>query len=78
MQTWDPPSGGRVPIGIVYRAYAQSDSHPGVRYPVTLDAAGNWHCKCPDHEFRGGDCKHIRRERTHYVLWRQTPLAALL
>ena len=28
-------------------------------YTVTLDK-GVWICTCPDHEFRGHQCRHIR------------------
>jgi hypothetical protein len=38
----------------------RSETQQEVRYLVTLDDAA-FFCTCPDFQFRGGDCKHIKK-----------------
>jgi len=33
----------------------------GAIYSVTQDVFGDFSCTCPDFQFRGGTCKHIKK-----------------
>jgi uncharacterized Zn finger protein len=41
--------------------YIFSESILNEIYTVTLDSAGVFSCTCPDFQFRGNVCKHIRK-----------------
>jgi len=36
-----------------------SQSDPKRNYVVILNDDGSWSCECPDHKYRGRECKHI-------------------
>ncbi len=42
-----------------------SETTRRLSYDITVDAAGVLHCSCPDHEFRGRECKHLRAAAPH-------------
>lgn len=39
----------------------RSKTQLGVVYVVTRDREDNFFCSCPDFQYRGGTCKHIKK-----------------
>lgn len=61
-----PPTGRRVPFGVMYEDVVESESSPGTYYDLRLRGDGTWWCSCPGHSYRG-ECKHSRRKAEEMV-----------
>jgi hypothetical protein len=62
-----PPTGRRVPLGIMYEDVVESETHPGTFYDLRLRGDGTWWCSCPGHAYRG-ECKHSKRRAEGMVV----------
>lgn len=48
---------------IKFEAFVESDTESGIYYRVTA-TGDKWECTCPDHKFRGHECKHIEKAKS--------------